>query len=200
MQKVLIVFAHPALERSRVNLHLFEAAGGLEGVTPHDLYDAYPEFDIDVRREQALLESHEVVVFQHPLYWYSAPAMLKQWQDLVLEHGWAYGRSGTALQGKRALHAITAGGREDSYQRDGSNRFTVSELLAPFEQTARLCGMLWLPPFAVHGTHLLTDDEIAGHADDYTRLLSGLRDGVVDLAAARVLPRLNADLAAVLGS
>ena len=200
MQKVLIVFIHPAVERSRVNRRLFDAAAAVGGVTLHDLYDAYPEFDIDVRHEQALLAEHEVVVFQHPLYWYSAPAMLKQWQDLVLEHGWAYGRSGTALRGKRALHAITAGGREDSYRRDGSNRFTVAELLAPFEQTARLCGMLWLPPFAVHGTHLLTDDQIAGHAEDYCRLLGGLRDGQVDPAAVRSLPRLNADLAAVLGS
>jgi len=200
MRKLLIVFAHPVVERSRVNRRLVEAVSGLEGVVVHDLYEAYPEFDIDVRREQRWLEAHDVIVFQHPLFWYSAPALLKQWQDLVLEHGWAYGAAGTALRGKWALHATTAGGSEDSYRREGGNRFTIGELLAPFEQTARLCGMSWLPPFVVHGTHLLTEPEIARHADDYRRLVVALRDGTLDDAAARGLPRLNADLAAVLGS
>lgn len=199
MRKVLIVFAHPALERSRVNRRLIEAVAGMDGVEVHDLYDAYPDFDIDVRNEQARLEAHDVVVLQHPFYWYSAPAMVKQWQDLVLEHGWAYGRHGTALRGKLCLHVITAGGPEKSYCHDGGNRFTVAELLAPFEQTARLCGMTWLPPFVVHGTHLLAEAEIAAHGEDYRRLVTGLRDRSFDDAAARTLPRLNADLAAVLG-
>jgi glutathione-regulated potassium-efflux system ancillary protein KefG len=150
--------------------------------------------------EQRLLEAHEVVVLQHPFFWYSAPAMLKQWQDLVLEHGWAYGRAGTALRGKWTLNAITAGGREGSYGREGGNRFTVGELLAPFEATARLCGMVWLPPFVVHGTHSLGDAEIAAHAGDYRRTLVALRDGTLDLTAAHGRSRLNADLAAVLES
>jgi len=200
MHDVLIVFAHPALERSRVNRALIEAAAGVEEVRIHDLYEAYPDFDIDVRDEQRLLEAHDVVIFQHPFFWYSAPAILKQWQDLVLEHGWAYGHAGTALRGKLTLNAITAGGGEDSYRREGGNRFEIGELLAPFEGTARLCGMVWLPPFVVHGTHRLGDAEIAAHAEDYRRLLIGLRDGAVDVAAAGRWPQLNADLTAVLGS
>jgi glutathione-regulated potassium-efflux system ancillary protein KefG len=165
----------------------------------HDLYEAYPDFDIDVAHEQRLLEAHDVVVLQHPFFWYSAPAILKQWQDLVLEHGWAYGRAGTALEGKWTLNAITAGGGEDSYRREGGNRFEIGELLAPFEATARLCGMIWLPPFVVHGTHRLSDAENAAHAEDYRRLLIGLRDGAIDATAARRWPRLNMDLTAVLG-
>ena len=199
MRKVLIIFAHPALERSRVNRRLIEAVSGIDGVRVHDLYEAYPDFDIDVPFEQRLVEAHEVVVFQHPFFWYSAPAILKQWQDLVLEHGWAYGHAGTALRGKWTLNAITAGGGEDSYRREGGNRFEIGELLAPFETTARLCRMVWLPPFVVHGTHRLGDPEIDAHACDYRRLLIGLRDGAVDAAAARRWPRLNMDLAAVLG-
>ncbi len=200
MHNVLIVFAHPALERSRVNRALIEAASGIDGVRVHDLYEAYPDFDVDVPLEQRLVEAHDVVVFQHPFFWYSAPAILKQWQDLVLEHGWAYGHAGTALKGKRTLNAITAGGGEDSYRHDAGNRFEIGELLAPFEATARLCGMVWLPPFVVHGTHRLSDAEIAAHAEDYRRLLIGLRDGAVDVVAASRWPRLNVDLTAVLGS
>lgn len=199
MARVMIVFAHPGFERSRVNRRLIEAVQHLDDVTVHDLLEAYPDFDVDSRREQTLLDNADIVVLQHPLFWYSAPAILKQWQDLVLQHGWAYGAGGTALQGKLVLHAITAGGGESSYRSDGVNRYTMTELLVPFEQTARLCGMTWLPPFVVHGTHRLGQPEIDRHADDYRRLVVGLRDGSFDHGAALRLPRVNADLAAVLG-
>jgi glutathione-regulated potassium-efflux system ancillary protein KefG len=174
---VLILFAHPALDSSRVNRRLASAVRGLPGVTFHDLYEAYPDFDVDVKREQALLLAHDCVVFQHPFYWYSSPALIKQWQDLVLEHGWAYGREGTALHGKAWLSAVSTGGREDAYQPDGYNRFTMGQLLAPFEQTARLCGMTFLPPFVVHGTHRLDAAGIEAAAADYRRVIEGVRDG-----------------------
>ena len=178
-RKILVVLAHPAIHRSRVNRALRDAIP--DGVRVHDLYEAYPEFDVDVAREQALLVDHDVVVLQHPFYWYSTPALVKQWFDLVLEHGWAYGRGGVALAGKWMLSAVTAGGRESSYQPDGANRYTVRQLLAPLEQTANLCGMQWLPPFVVHGTHLLDDAGIRRSADDYRRVLTALRDGLKTL-------------------
>ncbi len=160
MPRVLIEFAHPALERSRVHARLLAHLRSRPGLTLNDLYEHYPDFDIDVPREQALLVDHDVIVFQHPFFWYSTPPLLKQWEDLVLEHGWAYGRSGTALRGKHAMHIITAGGREEAYQHEGYNRFTMRELLAPLEQTAVLCGMTWVPPYVVHGTHRLTEAQI----------------------------------------
>jgi len=196
--KVLILFAHPALEKSRVNRRLVDAVRDLAGVTLQDLYEAYPEFDIDVPLEQRLLAAHETIVFQHPFYWYSTPALLKEWQDLVLEHGWAYGRGGNALRGKRLLSAISTGGGEASYATGGANCFTMLELLAPVAQTACLCGMDYLPPFVVHGTHRLRDAEIDAHATDYRRVIAALRDGTLDLERARRLPRLNADLDGVL--
>jgi glutathione-regulated potassium-efflux system ancillary protein KefG len=191
---ILILFAHPALEKSRVNRHLVEAVCELEGVTFIDLYDAYPEFDVDVRREQELLLAHEIFVLQHPFYWYSTPALFKQWQDLVLEHGWAYGSEGTALHGKMALSVITTGGKEEAYQSDGHNRFTMKQLLAPIQQTANLCGVEYLPPFLVHGTHSLTLEQIAAHASDYRRVIEALRDGTLDIEKARRQPRLNLDI------
>ena len=90
-RRVLVLFAHPALERSRVNRHLVEVARAVPGVKVHDLYEVYPAFNINAKREQQLLLEHDVIVFQHPFYWYSTPAILKEWQDIVLEHGWAYG-------------------------------------------------------------------------------------------------------------
>ena len=191
MPRILILFAHPALERSRINSRLVDAVRDLEGTTFHDLYEAYPDYDVDVPREQRLLEEHEIVVLQHPFFWYSTPPLVKQWEDLVLEHGWAYGSQGTALAGKKLLSAITTGGREEAYRPDGHNRFTIRQLLAPLEQTFVLCGMEVLPPFVVHGAHGMTPDRILEHARDYRRAIEALRDGTLDLAAARGEPRLN---------
>ena len=196
--RILVLFAHPAFERSRVHRRLVAAVRAQHGVTFHDLYEAYPDFDVDVRREQELLLAHDLIVLQHPFYWYSTPPLVKQWIDLVLEYGWAYGVRGTALRGKRLLSAISAGGPEASYGRSGSNYFTVRELLAPLVQTAQLCGLELLPPFVLYGTHGFDADDIARAADEYGRLLAALRDGRVDLDAARALPRINLDLGALL--
>jgi len=104
-------------------------------------------------------------------FWYSTPPLLKQWEDLVLEHGWAYGRQGRALRGKQLLHVISAGGREEAYQHEGYNRFTVGELLAPLEQTAHLCGMQWTPPYMIHGTHRMTEPQIDEAAQRFRTLV-----------------------------
>lgn len=101
-KKVLVLYAHPSQHRSEVNQPLFEAAGEIDGVTPVDLYGEYPSFNINIEREQRRLIEHDVVIFQFPLFWYSTPAILKEWQDLVLEYGFAYGREGKALHGKCA--------------------------------------------------------------------------------------------------
>ena len=198
MTPVLILFAHPAFERSRVHRQLAEAVAELSGVTFHDLYEAYPDFDVDVKREQELLLEHEVVVLQHPFYWYSTPALVKQWEDLVLEHGWAYGTGGTALHGKRLISAISTGGPQRAYCADGYNRFSIRQLLAPLEQTARLCGMEYLPPYVVFGTHLLGEDQITGAAAGYRRLVEALRDDRLDLDRARTQDCLPPDLDEVL--
>jgi glutathione-regulated potassium-efflux system ancillary protein KefG len=175
--RVLVLFAHPALQKSRINRPLVAAARQVAGVTFHDLYEAYPDLQVDVDREQALLLAHDVVVMQYPFFWYSVPALLKEWQDVVLEYGFAYGPGGTRLHGKKLLSALTTGGGEHAYSREGHNHFTIPELLAPLEQTARLCGMDWLPPHVLHGTVRMTDPaHIAGHATAYAKLLGDLRD------------------------
>jgi glutathione-regulated potassium-efflux system ancillary protein KefG len=183
MSRILVLFAHPALEKSRVNRELAAAVRDLPGVTFQDLYEAYPEFDIDVHREQALLVEHDVIVLQHPLFWYSTPALLKEWQDLVLEHGWAYGSEGKMLHGKQALSVVTTGAREQAYAPDGFHRLTLHQFLAPIEHTFRLCGVHYLPPFVVHGTLGMARDEIRSHAEDYRRLLEALREERVNWEA-----------------
>ncbi|MDX2214099.1 MAG: NAD(P)H-dependent oxidoreductase [Oculatellaceae cyanobacterium bins.114] len=180
LNRILILFAHPALEKSRINRRLIRTVAETESVTVHDLYEHYPNFHINVKVEQELLLAHDIIVFQHPFYWYSSPAILKEWQDLVLQYGFAYGHQGTALHGKKVLSAITTGGSQEAYCREGHNYFTIRELLAPFEQTARLCGMDYLPPFVIHGVHQLNDEAyITQHVEDYKRVIVALRDRTI---------------------
>jgi glutathione-regulated potassium-efflux system ancillary protein KefG len=190
-RRILILFAHPALRKSRINRRLIAEARKLSGITVRDLYEEYPDFMIDVKAEQALLESHDVILFQHPFYWYSCPAILKEWLDLVLEHGFAYGAEGKALEGKWQGSIISTGGPESAYGPGRLVKFSVRELLAPFEQTARLCRMTWLPPFLVQGSFLLEDAALERHAVDYVRVLELLRDGATDVDSLVKLERLN---------
>ena len=160
-----------------------------------DLYAEYPDYHIDIDREQARLREHDVVIFLFPLYWYSTPALLKEWQDLVLEHGFAYGTGGTALAGKTFLCALTAGGLEDAYRTEGYNHYDIRELLRPLEQTATLCGMRPLAPFALFGArNAVEEGRVASRVEDWRRVLAALRDGTLDLDRAETVGRLNEDL------
>ncbi len=195
MKKILINFAHPAVSRSRINHALRAAVENIEGVTINDLYANYPDFLIDVKREQALCMSHDIIVFQHPFYWYQTPAIMKEWLDLVLEHGWAYGSGINVLEGKYFMQAITAGGDKGTYQREGLNYFTIGELISPYRAMVNLCKMNWLPPFVVHGIHRgLPEDEVTFHAENYRRAIIALRDGMCDMEKALCEEYINRDL------
>lgn len=175
--KILIIFAHPRLERSLNQSKLINSIPDIPEITFHDLYEKYPDFDVDIEFEQKLLLEHQIIIWQYPFYWYSSPPLLKQWIDLVLSFGWAYGPGGIALLGKMVFSAITSGGQRSAYSKDGHNRFTINQLLAPFEQTAFLCKMVWLPPFVIHGTHRISESERQDHIVQYGKILKKLAEG-----------------------
>lgn len=177
-QKIAILYFHPTHHKSRINKTLLNSLEGLEGITLRNMYDLYPDFHINVKKEQEMLLKHDVIIWQHPFYWYSSPSLLKEWIDLVLVHGFAYGRTGTALKGKKVMSAITSGGRREVYQKGGLRNYTVPELLAPFNQTVNLCNMDYLPPFVVHGTHLLEAKGIEEAAEVYKKMIISLRDDI----------------------
>lgn len=170
---ILFQFVHPYPERSRVNRAVLEAVRGLPNLRINDLYAEYPNLYIDVRREQDLLLEAEVVVFQHPLYWYGGPALLKEWIDVVLEQGYAYGSQGTALHAKGWLHSVTTGMPGMAYTAEGSNAVTMAEVLRPFELTARFCGMQWLEPMVFHGAYAADYQGIAQHGAALRKRLEG---------------------------
>lgn len=176
MKKILILFAHPAFQKSKINKHLISAIDDLEGVTINNLYENYPDFFIQVKKEQELLLNHDIIVWHHPFYWYSAPAIIKEWMDLVLQHGFAYGKQGKTLVGKKAFSVITTGGIKKVYCEEGKNHYTINQFLAPFHQSANLCGMEYLPPFVVHGSHTIKADEIVDYSTKYRNIIIGLRD------------------------
>lgn len=158
-----VLAAHPDWRESRVNRHLLEAARSVPGVQVQDLYGAYPDYDIDVPREQGNARAAQLLVLLHPIQWYSMPALMKLWLDDVLQYGWAYGEGGTALQGKDLWLVATTGGPEASYHPQGYNRYFFDAFLPPYEQTATLCGMRFLPPLVLHGAHRVSAPEVEAH-------------------------------------
>ncbi|WP_207492825.1 NAD(P)H-dependent oxidoreductase [Aridibaculum aurantiacum] len=191
MAKILVQFAHPALEKSRIHARMIKYLQQVKGVFINDLYEEYPDFDIDVEREQALLLQHDIIILQHPFYWYSSPAIIKQWLDLVLEHGWAYGSNGLALTGKHMMNAVSCGGSRQAYQPGGINRLSVVDYLEPFHQTARLCKMHYLPPFVVHGTHKKADEEIEDDARSFADVVRKLQQGILPAAGLETTEYIN---------
>jgi glutathione-regulated potassium-efflux system ancillary protein KefF len=172
LPNILVLYAHPAAHLSRVNRRMVHAARGMPNVTVHDLYETYPDFDIDVPREQALIAGADLVVFQHPVHWFSMPSLMKEWIDTVLENGWAFGPGGTALQGKDYLLALTLGGPRESHRPDRSRDDSFSAFLPPFQQTAELCGMRWNAPLVFHGAPHADTDAIDAHVEIYRQHLA----------------------------
>lgn len=151
---------------------MINAARGLPNVTVRDLYETYPDFHIDVPQEQALLEAADLVVFQHPIQWYGMPSLLKEWVDVVLEVGWAYGQGGDALRGKYYQLSVTTGSTAGAYHEAGLHNWPFGAFLPPFRQTAQLCGMHWMPPLILHGAHQVSQAEVDAHVTRFLRVLS----------------------------
>ena len=111
--KILNLVFHPNLENSRNNNTWKKQLDESGKVTlSRDLYSEYPDFQIDVEKEQELLTQHDRIIMQFPFYWYSMPPLLKKWLDDVLTYNFAYGPKGKALEGKDLQLIVSVGGRE----------------------------------------------------------------------------------------
>jgi glutathione-regulated potassium-efflux system ancillary protein KefF len=159
---ILVLAAHPDLAQSRVNRALLHAAQE-RGVAVRDLYTLYPDYSIDLPAEQAALAAARLVVWLHPIHWYGMPALMKLWIDEVFAFGWAYGPGGRALYGKDLWLVTSTGGPQDSYRPDRYNRYFFDAFLPPYDQTATLVGMRFLPPLVLHGAHRASDDALRAH-------------------------------------
>lgn len=175
--KPLVIMAHPNMAASRFNARLkAELAQYPDVADVHELYTAYPDFQLDVAKEQRLLAAHDVIVYQYPLYWYNFTPLLKKYFDDVFTYGWAYGPQGTALHGKKMALATTAGGSAADYTQTGSEKCTLDDLFAPFRATANLIGTTVLPYFAIYGaTPDMDDVTLDAKAAAYVTYLKNLQ-------------------------
>ena len=185
MANLLVYYAHPGHRHSRLNRAMAEAARNTPDISFVDLYASYPRHEIDVDAEQKRLVAHDVILFQFPLFWYSTPSLLKEWIDLVFDNGFAYGKDGYALVGKRMMLAVSAGAPEDAYREDGYQRHSLRSFLFPLEQTAELCHLAFTPPYAQYGALRAEEDGlIDAHVSGYRRLLEAVRDDRLDFGEA----------------
>jgi glutathione-regulated potassium-efflux system ancillary protein KefF len=173
---IYVIAAHPAWRESRVTLPLMEAAQTLPRAQVRDLYSSYPDYSIDVAGEQHALERARLLVLLHPIQWYSMPALQKLWFDEVLSYGWAYGEGGDRLRGKDLWLVASTGGPERSYHPQGYNRYFFDAFLPPYEQTAALCGMRFLPPLVLYGASSASEQAVAGHTEIFRERLQNYPD------------------------
>jgi putative NADPH-quinone reductase len=186
---IRVLYAHPAPQRSPANRRLVDEARSVPGVRVQDLYELYPDFDIDGELERSLLAEAHMAVFLHPFRWYGMPSMMKEWMEIVLQPGWAYGKGECALRGKGYWLVTTTGSGTDAYRPGGLHGRPFADFLAPFEQTAALCGMDWIEPLVLHGAARADEAAIDAHAAEFRRRLAGY----AGIALAERTPYLGVD-------
>jgi glutathione-regulated potassium-efflux system ancillary protein KefF len=174
MARIALIYAHPYPNRSRAGRALLSAVSSLKDLQVRSLYEHYPDFSIDVEREQALLKGAALIVWQHPIYWYGPPPLMSLWFEKVLARGWAYGKEGDALRNKFCLWVPTTGGDLDAYREGGMHGHSFDKFVPPIEQTARFCGMCWQTPWILHGSPRATDDQLRKRGLEYRQHLTAL--------------------------
>lgn len=185
MAKLIVYYAHPGHRFSHANTAMAAQADSVDGITFVDLYAEYPRFGINIDREQQRLLDHDVILLQFPMFWYSTPSLLKEWQDLVLEHGFAYGAGGDKLKGKLMMLAITAAGDSEAYTDNGYQHYPIRTFLTPLERTARLCHMEFAAPYVLYGSlRAANDGRLQSHVRHYRELLEAIRDDRYDFQSA----------------
>ncbi|GHE32030.1 NAD(P)H-dependent oxidoreductase [Sphingobacterium griseoflavum] len=189
--RVLLLAFHPRLEASHVNRFLLNTLREHPHIEVKDMYELYPDFNIDVNKEQQDLLQADLVIVQHPFFWYAAPPLIKQWIDLVLEHGWAYGTNGDKLKGKQIMHLVSSGGGFEDYCQQGKNLYTYTELLRPFELTYKFCQMQQLPTYVVPLANKIAQIDLEQHAQQVKRILEQWIAGEVDAKLPAGVTYLN---------
>ncbi|MBC2121085.1 NAD(P)H-dependent oxidoreductase [Listeria marthii] len=169
--KTLVIIAHPNIENSRVNKVWKEALlKNTADVQIHELYQAYPNWDIDVAFEQQQLQNYDKVIIQFPFYWYSYPPLLKKWFDDVFSHGWAYGSKGDKMADKKLALAISIGDKQYNYQENAPIGYSLETLLTPFRATINHIKADYRGAHTIFGSSFeVTDEEIAENAKVYAR-------------------------------
>ncbi|SDS07357.1 Putative NADPH-quinone reductase (modulator of drug activity B) [Paenibacillaceae bacterium GAS479] len=180
MKKTLVIVTHPNIDTSVVNKRWVEELRKYpEKYTVHELYKAYPDEKIDVKKEQQLVEEYENIVLQFPMYWVSSPPLLKKWFDEVWTHGWAYGSQGHAFKNKKVALAISLGAQETDFTKEVLGH-ELDEVLLPFKMNFEFVEAVYLPPFTFYSAEYAIEknldllNQLESNARDYIQFLDKL--------------------------
>ncbi|MVO98230.1 NAD(P)H-dependent oxidoreductase [Paenibacillus lutrae] len=167
--RTLVIVAHPNLETSVINkLWTEELQKYPDKYTVHELNKVYPDGNIDIEKEQKLIESHGNLVFQFPIHWFNCPSLLKKWLDDVLSYGWAYGSTGDKLKNRKVALGVSAGIKKENYSEQGRYRYTLEQMLVSFETTFQYCEANYRSLFAVYGKEDKAGENVPGSVSEQT--------------------------------
>lgn len=150
--KTLIIISHPNIDNSVVHKRWIKELNKHPDLfTIHHLDQAYPDGVINVQKEQKLIENHDALILQFPIFWFNCPPSLKEWLDKVFVYGWAFGSTGKNLVNRKIALAISAGIVQKDYTKTGRYHYTLQEILRPFEVTMNYVQANYQPFFAIYG-------------------------------------------------
>lgn len=144
MSKIVVIGAHPDYQKSIANRAVLDE---FQKLVPEaeivKLAELYPNFVIDASKEQQRLQPAEMIIFEYPFWWYSAPSLLHRYLEQVFLHGWAYGSQTKALEGKNLTLSFTIGGAQSEYERREGVMHTIEQFLPAMLATAHFTGMIY---------------------------------------------------------
>lgn len=172
MKKTLVVFAHPYLEHSNSNAELINFYVRHQHFTLRDLYEEYPNFHIAAFRERKRIKNYERFIFQFPLIWFGMPPLLKLWIDEVFDRDWLKDENYNPLEGKEVYILVTTGGKERSFHKNGTYKFTVEELISGLIVSLSVFKANVKNIKVVYEANKLSKKEIIIHKQEFSELLN----------------------------
>lgn len=172
MKKTLVVFAHPYLEHSNSNAELINFYVRHQHFTLRDLYEEYPNFHIAAFRERKRIKDYERFIFQFPLIWFGMPPLLKLWIDEVFDRNWLKEDHHNPLKGKEVYILVTTGGKERSFHKQGTYKFTVEELISGLIVSLKVFKADIKNIKIVYEANKLSKKEIILHKQEFSELLN----------------------------
>ncbi|KOY75784.1 uncharacterized protein RZ71_02050 [Apilactobacillus kunkeei] len=170
--KTLVLVSHPEYDNSMTEAFLKQCQSDIENVDWVVLDNIQTDFSFDKEQEQQRLAQYDRILFQFPMYWYSAPALMKKYEDDVFTKNFiAYEQEGV-LKGKEMGIITTLGDPIKDYQVGGREGFSISELLKPYQAIAQRGQMKFLKPFVISQFAYMTDAQKQKLLIDYRSYLT----------------------------
>ncbi|PAF50452.1 NAD(P)H-dependent oxidoreductase [Helicobacter sp. 13S00477-4] len=168
--KTLIILAHPNLKDSKINKTLIQSIKGVSNITLNDIYSTYPDGKINLTKEIELLKNSKHIIFQFPLYWFSTPSLLKEYQDVVFS-GILYSNEPKILSEKTFQIITSAGSPEEKYSLDGRNQKSLEDILLPISMSAKYLGMQTKDILCIFNAMGMTDELLKQAINKYQKAL-----------------------------